>query len=199
MKAFRLSFHLLVILTALTATLAGADGASNELSVALGFVRIQGGYNTIGALGLGYHGVDYSHTLTDWLALSGRARVSVSANTDQTQGNTIVELTVGPTFNFPVSPAHGLADAFFVSLEAGVNYTQVNGITVPGTLYATGPLFQTNPAFSIEVGKRFQVLPNVSLMPSLLVTVMDGPDVISGAANSNAALSIEPLAVSVTF
>lgn len=174
---------------------ARADGV-NELDASLAYFRAQVGYNAVGALGVGYRGVGYGYALTRWLELSIRVRFSASANDDQTQGETVFEATAGPTFNFGGA---SLASDFFVSLGAGANYTQINSIIVPGTLYTTGGLYSTNPTFSFEIGKRFQVFPNVSLKPSFLITQMIGADIIDGASNASPAFSINPVEISITF
>jgi hypothetical protein len=169
----------------------------HEADAALGALRIQSGYNTVFTIGTGRSAVGFGWFLSDTIELTMKLALQVDANTDTVPGGIILSTTVGPTFNFPASG--GPSNAYFVTLGAGINYEQINSLTIPGTSYATNQISAVGLAYDIEIGKRFQLLPNFSWKPNISVGGFTGTDIVNDNAGANPAFKVVPLEFALLF
>ena len=170
----------------------------NEVDESLAVYRIQSGYNSGFALGTQGSGVAYGRMLNSWLELSSRFAFAIYNNTDQYPGSLRIDLTVGPTFNFPINDA-GAVEAIFLTLGAGLNYSRLNSISIPGTDYATNAQAATSFAYDLELGKRFLVVANFSWKPSISVSGFIGNDLFNGGLVSYPNYRIIPLRFAYLF
>lgn len=170
----------------------------NELIANIFAYKIQNEYPTKLLLGTTRLGIGYGWFLNDLIEFSGRMTLEIDSNTDQNPGKTQADLTVGPTFNFAVNK-NGVADAFFVMLGLGFNYSYINAYTVTGTNYSTGSSSSNNLAYHFEFGKRFKLLTNVSWVPTLLIYGFSGADIFNNNLPAYPAYTFIPVRISILF
>jgi hypothetical protein len=171
---------------------------ANEVSFNLAAYRIHNGYNPGFWLGTSGGGIGYARRLTSLLDLSMHFALDDFGNTVSVPGATVIRATIGTTFNFPVDD-RAKRNAYFITLEAGIDYSSVNSLAIPGTDYTTGGMSSSNLAYNLQLGKRFELLPNISLRPLLAISGHTGVDILSGGGTSYPDVEIVPLALSIFF
>lgn len=198
----RTFFVLLALLglaqTAFAETDPNPKALDNEVSLALAQYAAQTGEHPEFTLGTASNGISYGRVLTSFLEINLKVVFDTYASTVQAPGGTKFTVTLGPIFNFPVDD-QGIANAFFVSLGAGIGYQRVNSFSFPGTLFETPAVVETDFAYDFEVGKRFSLLPNVSYSPTLFVMGSSGTDIYNDYLVHHPGYGALPVRVSILF
>jgi hypothetical protein len=182
-----------------TMPLAGwADENRIEVIAGVGAYQTQSGSASSFAIPGTEPSLGIGMTVYQLLELGLRIGFDTYSSTTELPGGTQVFATVGPTVNIAVNEK-GLADAFFLAVGAGLNYNHLSSYQPNGTQYYSNPESTLALAYSIEVGKRFALLPNVSWMPSFTVTGYRGSNVFDNSVDELPTYSVIPLRFSVHF
>jgi hypothetical protein len=169
----------------------------NEVMFAVAAYRAHAGYNPGFWLGTRGRGLGYGRKLAPWVQASLRLGSEVYGSTDSRPGTTTFAVTVGPTFNLATDD-RGLANAYYVALQGGVDYSRRSRLTIPGTLYSVEAVSSRAFAYNVELGKRFALLPNVSWRVHIALSGHFGQDIFNGKS-STPSVDIVPLALSILF
>lgn len=169
-----------------------------EITGVFGAYEIQKSYPSQFVIAGDSLGVGIGHTITELLEASARIRFNQFSSTDQLPGGTKLFMTFGPTLNFAES-GRGLANAFYFSAGVGFNYNRMDSFQLQGTYYNTAAMSTLGLAYSLEIGKRFELFPNVSWMPNFSVSSYTGTDIFNNNLSVYPLFAFVPLGFSIHF
>jgi len=193
-----ISAAILITIFFTQAVQAETQDIQNEILIAAGTLRAEVNYPSAVTIGPVEAGIGYGRIFNDWLELTSMTLFRSYSGTISAPGGTVLNFTLGPTFNFPINEM-GVASAFFITLGAGFHYAYLDSFTVAGTAVSLASQSTFSFSYDALIGKRFSVLPNVSWTPMFSISGFTGTDIMSSGLIAGPIYRLIPLQISLLF